>query len=108
MGRELPFLTLWADLASSTGAAVIPLFCTHRPQGRYRLAFETPYHVPRGAEAAAQTAYLERLETAIRDEPTAAVPHLSWDTYRVETWAGQTTNPPRPHLRSTAATVPHS
>jgi lauroyl/myristoyl acyltransferase len=97
LGAVRPFLTLWADLAAQTGAAVVPLFCTHQPEGRYRLAFEPPRHVAPGSQPDHLSDYLTRLESQIAAHPGDAVPYLTWPTYTQPGPAPATLAPPNPH-----------
>jgi lauroyl/myristoyl acyltransferase len=95
LGAVRPFLTLWADLAALTGTPVVPLFCTHQPEGRYHLAFDPPRAVAPGSQAGHLAAYLARLESQIAAHPGDAVPYLTWPTYTAPTTAIST--PPGPH-----------
>ncbi len=78
LGHSRPFQSAWADLSAITGAPVVPLFCLHKPGGRYDLSFDPSYHpdpktaVPR---------YLERLESLVADHPSEAVAYLTWPCY---------------------------
>jgi phosphatidylinositol dimannoside acyltransferase len=85
LGSERPFQSLWAEFAGLFRAPVIPVFCTHRPGGRFSLVFDPPWHVARGDEAAAVTRYLARLEAEIAANPADAVAHLLWNCYSPET-----------------------
>ena len=69
LGIERPFQSLWAEFAGLFRAPVIPVFCTHRPGGRFALSFDPPWTVARGDEAAAVTRYLARLEGEIAAPP---------------------------------------
>ena len=82
LGRSQPFLAVWADLSALLRVPVIPLFCTHRPDGRFTLRFDPPEVVRPGREAEAVAHYLARLETVIAAHPADAIPHLTWDAYR--------------------------
>jgi lauroyl/myristoyl acyltransferase len=81
LGREQTFLSIWADLAALSGAPVVPVFCAHRPGGRHLLTFDAPWTVRPGEESACVVRYLQRLESAIRDDPTDAVAHVTWPCY---------------------------
>jgi lauroyl/myristoyl acyltransferase len=81
LGIERPFQSLWAEFAGLFRAPVIPVFCTHRPGGRFALTFDPAWTVKRGEEAAAVGRYLARLEDEIRVDPADAVAHLLWNCY---------------------------
>jgi lauroyl/myristoyl acyltransferase len=87
LGHERPFQSLWAEFAGLFRAPVIPVFCTHRPGGRFALSFDSPWNVTRGDEEAAVARYLTRLESEIVANPADAVAHLLWNCY------GPTTDP---------------
>jgi lauroyl/myristoyl acyltransferase len=87
LGQERPFQSLWAEFAGLFRAPVIPVFCTHRPGGRFALAFDPPWTVKRGDEQSAVASYLARLEAEIVANPADAVAHLLWNCY------GPTTDP---------------
>lgn len=86
LGREQTFQSLWAEFAALFRAPVVPVFCTHRPRGRYALTFDPPATVSRGAEGEAVARYLARLEAEISAHPADALGHLLWPCY----------GPPRP------------
>ena len=69
LGQDLSFQSLWADFAGLFRAPVVPVFCTHRPGGRYALTFDVPFRVTRGQEGEAVTRYLARLDDEIRANP---------------------------------------
>lgn len=81
LGHRRPFLAIWADLAALTRSPVLPLFCTHRPGGRFALTIDPPWSVAAGAEDAAVVRYLERLEAEIAAHPADAIAHLLWPGY---------------------------
>jgi lauroyl/myristoyl acyltransferase len=81
LGVERPFQSLWAEFAGLFRAPVIPVFCTHRPEGRFALVFDPPLTVTRGHEAEAVARYLGRLEAQIAAHPADAVAHLLWNCY---------------------------
>jgi lauroyl/myristoyl acyltransferase len=81
LGIERPFQSLWAEFAGLFRAPVIPVFCTHRPAGRFALSFDPAWNVARGDEASAVARYLARLEAEIAACPTDAVAHLLWNCY---------------------------
>src|SRR4051794_11180736 len=85
LGHDRQFQSLWAEFAGLFRAPVIPVFCTHRPGGRFALTFDAPWTVTRGEEATAVTRYLARLEDEIREHPSDAVAHLLWNCYGPET-----------------------
>jgi len=89
LGIERPFQSLWAEFAGLFRAPVVPVFCTHRPGGRFTLSFDPPWNVARGDEAGAVTRYLARLEGEIAAHPADAVAHLLWNCY------GPSTDPER-------------
>jgi len=93
LGQLHPFLSIWADLAILARAPVVPVFCTHRPGGRYALSFDAPWSLAPGSESAALERFLKRLEAEIRAHPADAVAYLTWPCY------GPSYNPPprRPH-----------
>ena len=81
LGRSRTFQSVWAELAATTGAAVLPLFCRHRPDGRYRITIDPPFLVAPGSEPAAVSTFLSRLEREILSAPEDAVAHLTWPSY---------------------------
>lgn len=81
LGVEQGFLGVWADLAVLTGAAVVPYFARHLPEGRYTIRFDVPWSIGPGDESAAVAAYLSRLEREIRAHPAEAVAHLTWPSF---------------------------
>lgn len=81
LGREQHFLAIWADLAAIARAPVVPLFCTHRPDGRFLIAFDAPWDLRGVRPADAVTRYLARLEQIIATHPADAVVHLTWPAY---------------------------
>lgn len=81
LGFERTFQSLWAELAALFRAPVVPMFCTHRPGGRFALTFDPAWTVVRGAEGAAVARYLERLEAEILAHPADAIAHLLWPCY---------------------------
>jgi lauroyl/myristoyl acyltransferase len=81
LGHERPFQSLWAEFAGLFRAPVVPVFCTHRPGGRFALVFDPPWTVERGDEATAVARYLSRLEAEIVANPADAVAHLLWNCY---------------------------
>jgi lauroyl/myristoyl acyltransferase len=93
LGQDLSFQSLWAEFAALFRAPVVPVFCTHRPRGRYALTFDPAVTVARGDEAGAVARYLARLETEIAAHPSDAVGHLLWPCY----------GPPRPGSRPAQA-----
>jgi lauroyl/myristoyl acyltransferase len=81
LGQDQTFQSLWADFAALFRAPVVPVFCTHRPGGRYALTFDPGWTVARGAEGDAVGRYLSRLDAEIRAHPADAVAHLLWPCY---------------------------
>ena len=81
LGHDRTFQSLWAEFAALFRAPVVPVFCTHRPGGRYRLAVDPPFEVKRGGEGEAVVRYLARLEAEIVAHPADAVAHLLWPCY---------------------------
>lgn len=81
LGRENPFLSIWADLAALTRAPVFFVFCKHLPGGRFRLDFEPLEDSARGDAARALSAYLKAVEARVAADPTEAVAYLTWPCY---------------------------
>jgi phosphatidylinositol dimannoside acyltransferase len=81
LGFDREFLSVWADLAVLARAPVIPLYCTHRPGGRFALTFDAPWILSPGDEAAAVARYFGRLEAEIAGHPADAVAYLLWPCY---------------------------
>jgi len=81
LGTSRTFLSVWADLAVLTRVPVFPMFCTHRPGGRYALTIDAPWTLAAGEEPAAVARYLARLESEIKHHPADAVAHLLWPCY---------------------------
>jgi lauroyl/myristoyl acyltransferase len=77
LGRAGRFLTVWADLAALSGAPVVPIFCSARPDGRFRLYLERPWSLAAGDQAVAVARYLAFLDDQIRADPSAAALHFS-------------------------------
>lgn len=82
MGRELPFLSVWAELAVLSQAHVSRVFCLHEPGGCFKLVFEEPRRIDRGEETAAQAEYFDKLEKRIQERPTEAIAYLLWECYQ--------------------------
>ena len=83
LGRTLKFLSVWADLAANTQSPVFLVFCSHREGGRFSLKIEPFGKVETGSEPTAIKRYLERLDSAIMDNPGDAVAHLLWPCFGV-------------------------
>lgn len=81
LGHTRQFLAVWADLAVLARSPVIPLFCTHRPGGRYALTFDPPIHLDPGEQDEAVVRALDRLNKEIKAHPAEAVAHLLWPCY---------------------------
>ena len=81
LGEDRSFQSLWAEFAALFRVPVVTVFCTHAPQGRYRLDFGPSFRVTRGAEDAAVRDYLALLESWIITHPADAVAHLLWPCY---------------------------
>ncbi len=81
LGYSRTFQSLWAEFAALFRAPVVPVFCTHRPGGRYALTFDPAWNVRRGEEAEVVARYLARLEAQIQANPADAVAHLLWPCY---------------------------
>ena len=81
LGQDRPFQAVWADLAEITGAAIVPIFSHHEPNGRYAITFEPPF--PPDPKTAVPR-YLKRLEAEILARPSEAVAYLTWPCYRGE------------------------
>lgn len=81
LGREHPFLTLWADLAMLTGAPLTFLFARHEPEGRYAMTFAPPQRIMEGEEAQAVKRFFTMLESRIAAHPADAVPYLTWPSF---------------------------
>ena len=89
LGFDRDFQSLWAELAGLFRAPVVPMFCTHRPGGRFALTFDPAWTVARGGEEAAVARYLARLEAEIRAHPADAIAHLLWPCYGPASTPGQ-------------------
>jgi lauroyl/myristoyl acyltransferase len=105
LGFDRTFQSLWAELAALFRAPVVPMFCTHRPGGRFALTFDPAWTVARGGEGAAVARYLERLETEILANPADAVAHLLWPCYGPPS-PGEPSPARRPALRPSAHATP--
>jgi lauroyl/myristoyl acyltransferase len=104
LGFERTFQSLWAELAALFRAPVVPMFCTHRPGGRFALNFDRAWTVVRGDEGSAVARYLERLEREILAHPADAVAHLLWPCYGPPARRERTPSPrqaPRPSAHAT-------
>ena len=106
VGRSQSFQSLWADFAALFRAPAVPIFCTHRPGGRYALTFDPGFDVVRGAEGEAVERYLARLDDEIRRNPEDAVAHLLWPCYGPTPDEGRPSRPRgrRPDRRLTSPT----
>ena len=80
-GAPTQLLDHWTYLAASTGAIVVPLFTRFEPGGRYRVHFETPFHVHSGNTRAALGHYLALLTQHVTNDPAQAVPYWTWPSY---------------------------
>ncbi len=89
LGQERTFQSLWAEFSAIFGTPVVPVFCTHRPQGRYALSFDPAFNVEPGEEGQAVSRYLARLESEILAHPADAVGHLLWPCYGPEAAAAR-------------------
>lgn len=78
LGRVSKFQSAWADLAVIAGAPVLPVFCSHRPGGRFSMTIDPPWSLREGDQQLAVDRYLSRLESAIAAEPAEAIAHLLW------------------------------
>lgn len=81
LGQRRTFQSIWADLATLARAPVVPMFCTHRPRGRFALTFDPPWSLAPGDEEGAVARYLDRLEAEVRAHPADAVAYLTWPAY---------------------------
>lgn len=106
LGREQHFLAIWADLAALARAPVVPMFCTHRPGGRFLIAFDAPWDLRGVRPADAVTRYLARLEQIIALHPADAVAHLTWPAY-TPTDDLRPTPPATTSLPSRPTAIPH-
>ena len=109
LGVSHRVLSVWADLASITGAPVFFVFCTHAPGGRHALSLESAGPIAPGGEGAAVARFLGRLDDAIAARPADAVAHLLWPCYgppRPEPAVASPTRAPRPGRRASAAWHP--
>jgi lauroyl/myristoyl acyltransferase len=79
LGRRARYQSAWADLAVITRAPVLPIFCSHRPGGRFSMTIDPPWSLSPGSQQAAVDRYLDRLESAIVAEPAEAIAHLLWE-----------------------------
>jgi lauroyl/myristoyl acyltransferase len=104
LGHRRRFLAVWADLAVLARAPVVPLFCTHRPGGRFALTIDPPWSLSPGSEDAAVARYLERLEAEIAAHPADAVAHLLWPGYGPPPSVG---SPSLPNSRTRRRPGPH-
>jgi lauroyl/myristoyl acyltransferase len=104
LGFERTFQSLWAELAALFRAPVVPMFCRHRPGGRFALNFDPAWTVARGEEGSAVARYLERLESEILAHPADAVAHLLWPCYGPPSRREYAS--PRPAPRPSASATP--
>lgn len=81
LGYPRSFQSLWAEFAALFQTSVVPVFCTHRPGGRYALTFEPAWTVRKGEVSEIVGRYLARLEREILANPSDAVAHLLWPCY---------------------------
>ncbi len=69
-GRPAPFPLGPFRLASATGVAIVPAFCTLDADRRYAIAVLEPFTVARGDEEAAAQRWVAALEERVRERPT--------------------------------------
>jgi lauroyl/myristoyl acyltransferase len=109
LGRRARYQSAWADLAVITGAPVLPIFCSHRPGGRFSMTIDPPWSLRSGGQQEAVDRYLARLESAIVAEPAEAIAHLLWEPSGRAARLGRAPAPvptsPPPHVRPRRA--PH-
>lgn len=83
LGRQFRFSATWVNLASMTGAPVIPVFCHMQADGRYHIEFRSPLRVPPDALPADQVqpwvqAFLTLLEEQVRLHPSNSNEYFFW------------------------------
>lgn len=105
LGRSHRFLSVWADLAATTGAPAFHVVCTHAPGGRFALTFEPAGVVAPGTEPAAVARHLSHLDAAIARRPADAAAHLLWPCYGPPRRQATPAAVPRPSRR--VAAIPH-
>lgn len=81
LGREHPFLAVWAELACLTRAPAFLVFCRHLDAGRFAIEFK-----PLDTSAPARpeqllSAYLAEVEAQVALDPSEAVAYLTWPCY---------------------------
>ncbi len=102
LGRRVQIQSAWADLAVVTEVPVVPIFCSHRPAGRFAMTIDPPWWIAPGSQQDAVDHYLARLDAMIANEPAEAISHLLWPTDDRPSIPG----PAAPRLRSTAPGIP--
>lgn len=83
LGGEHTFTTSWVTLAARTGAPVVPTFARMNLDGTYSVSFLEPEYLDaRASEPEAARMHvqrnLDRLEDAIRRDPTNCGDYLYW------------------------------
>lgn len=83
LGRRFQFSATWVNLASMTGAPVIPVFCHMQPDGRYHIQFHPPFRVPPDAMPTEQVqpwvqSFLTLLEAQVRLHPSNSNEYFFW------------------------------
>jgi phosphatidylinositol dimannoside acyltransferase len=84
LGRDLRFSTTWVVLAAMTGVPVVMVFCRMEPDGRYHIAFQPAFHVPKDAPEKGETGrwvrhFLEVLEGQVRQHPENSNDYFFWE-----------------------------
>jgi KDO2-lipid IV(A) lauroyltransferase len=83
LGRRYRFSATWVNLASMTGAPVVPVFCHMEPQGRYHVDFQPPFQIPADVIQTGQVqywvqAFLTMLEGQVRVHPANSNEYFFW------------------------------
>ena len=84
LGRRDGYLSAWADLAVLTGAPVLPIFCSHRPGGRFALTIDPPIRPAPGEPAGGRRrATSPGSNRRSPPSPAEAMAHLLWPSFGV-------------------------
>ncbi|WP_337175562.1 hypothetical protein [Paludisphaera sp.] len=81
LGREHPFLAVWAELACLTRAPVFLVFCRHLDAGRFAIEFKPLDAASPARPEQLLAAYLAEVEAQVARDPAEAVAYLTWPCY---------------------------
>jgi KDO2-lipid IV(A) lauroyltransferase len=85
MSRLYNFSATWVNLATLTGAPVVPVFCQMRTDGIYQIEFREPLRIPPDTVKAGRAGlwvqdYIRMLEEQVRRYPSNSNEYFFWPT----------------------------